>query len=196
MLKRNATEIEEETLPPAKKPAFAPSHLRIRLPKAYNTVLPDQVLIYVSSVEWIRDHSVQNCYLYKFCSLILDCAPNGLQLFRAQSGADCDDDDDSGWCIVEDDQAEFGRGTYICKPLDCILLPSRDCANRCSTDCIFCRKAQRVISPNYPCPCIGSRNTIDLFCRTLPSSPTHNPRSHHYDTCVIVAGQDYVDSYV
>jgi hypothetical protein len=196
MSKRNATEIEEETLPPAKKPAFAPSHLRIRLSQAYKTILPDQILIYISNVEWIRDHSVQNCYLYKLCSLILDCTPDGLQLFRTQSGVDCDDDDDPGWCIVEDHQAEFGGGTYLCKPLDRILLPCRGCANFCSTDCILCRKAPRVISPNLPCPCIGPRNTIDLPCRTLPSSLTHNPRSHRYDTCVIVARQDYIDSYV
>lgn len=114
MSKRNATEIEEETFPPAKKPVSAPSHLRIRLPQAYKTILPDQVLIYVSSVEWIRDHYVQNYYLYKLCSLILDCTPDGLQLFRTQSGVDCDDDDDPVWCIVENDQAKFGVGpTFV-----------------------------------------------------------------------------------
>ena len=114
--KRNTDKTNEENIPPLKKTTTTLLYLRIWLPELHKIILPDLELIYVSSIDIIRCNSSGKCYLYKICSLILDCSSNELKLFLTKSGIDCDDNNDPSWYIIENDQSHFEGRTYLCKP--------------------------------------------------------------------------------
>ena len=120
-MSKRGIDTNDQLHPPQKKLASISRFLYIHLPHLYKPLLADLVLIYVSSVDLICTNSKEKVYLYKLCSLLLDCGKDLVQLFVTKSGIDCKNDDDEGWGLVENDETPYEGGTFLCKPLDRIL---------------------------------------------------------------------------
>jgi hypothetical protein len=106
---------DEDDVPPSKKSSAArPDHLIIRLPHDYIDILPDLHLIDVP-VKVVKFVDKRQSYLYRICSLILDCRINDIAISTTASGIDTDDTD-CAWELVDCNDKPFDGGVYLCQP--------------------------------------------------------------------------------
>ena len=91
-----------------------PTYLKIRLSQKYVNLLPDLVLLEVTSVEYVRHNDIRTSYLYKLCSLLLDRSPTEIELYTTSRGDDSANDDES-WMLIANGDTQFEGGVYFCR---------------------------------------------------------------------------------
>jgi len=90
--------------------------LKVRLPKTYENLLPDLLLLDVSKAEYVQLHSPKSSYLYSITACLLDCSTEEIELRTTKDGDDAGDEE-SVWTVLANDDKCYESGVYVCRPL-------------------------------------------------------------------------------
>jgi len=111
------------TDPPTVKHIKArPRCLQVRLPKKYESLLPDLLLLDVPKAEYVQQQSLKSSYLYAITACILDRSTEEIELYATKDGTDAGDDE-LVWSLLDNDDHDYESGVYVCHPLSGIRNP-------------------------------------------------------------------------